>query len=1137
MLRFNIEASSIQVNNKIPCLAISGWCFSYRSNGNVELQVRCDHKVILEFATDIIRKDVEACFPNEITKLTCGFDCLVSLSKKFKTVDVYSAGDDEILASFTEEDVVKMDPDWRLKLACSGDKKGCQVDYWGVTKKVLRVIRRENLFSLSKWSLLLRKSKDEFFRLKHLRNNKGNDQNQLSMIDVFIEKNKIQPHMRKTLQTAAIGFDYQPMISLIMPVYNVNAQYLTEAIASVKAQIYPNWELCIADDASTKQETKDVLAVQTDLRIKIFYRAENGHICKASNDAANQATGEFIALMDNDDLLAPQALFEYVRLLQSNPQADVIYSDEDKIGDNGKHYDLHFKPDWSPTLLLGYNYINHLTCIRRSLFEEVGRFRPGYEGAQDYDLLLRVTEKTDSVFHIPKVLYHWRAIPGSTALAANEKSIVGVSANKILMEALKRRNISASVYQPEFARKLSVPVQQLDFDNDGPSVDIIIPILDKADILKTCINSIIKKTTYKNYHIIVINNDSKEVVTLKYLENLKKKGVQVEHISNNNEGFSFSRINNLAVSKSRSDLVLFLNNDTEIIEPQWLSRMVGYIQLPDIGVTGARLIYPNDSIQHAGVLLGMGGGFIPNHAFCRMDKEQAGYFFLPGTSRECSAVTGACLLTRRETFDMVGGFDEKEFAISLNDIDLCMKIQQHGKKVVYVAGAELYHHESLTRDRNDDPAELANFRDKYGATSDRYYSPNFSRNENYVVSPECTLDYSEFLEKKLKVIFFTHNLNYEGAPNILFEVAKGLKSKGVIESVIASPCGGPQYEQLIESGMQVDIINVRKEGNILSDWMSEDDIEQAVRILSAYFQKEKPDVVVTNVINTFFAVEAAKRLNIPTVWWIHESYDATAMLKNLQPLSLPRAEKAFKDAGSVLFVSQDTSNLYSRYNDGFQFKVIYNSLDAKKISISVTEEAKRLARKRLNVINGKKVIISVGTVCNRKDQGTLVESVKILAKTRTDFVLFLVGYRDSLAYGNYLKRQIEENKLMKFVKLIPETEDVATYYHAADMFAFSSTNESYSLTILEAMAYGLPIITTRCFGVAEQVRFNVNALEVNFGDAKHFAHSMTVFLDDDDKCRLWGRNSREIMRYMQTKQEMLEKHQNLIFAQFQKGMS
>jgi len=1134
-IRFNLEGLFFESH----ILTISGWCFSPNSKTPLRLQLQDGEQSIGSFLCNQPRTDVHVFFSRKkvfnSSLPLCGFEQKIEIPHTTTSINLVEISSGKIIKKIA---LYRFKPEksvWMVSGDTSGGHLRALQQIYG---KARRVVRWSNVLSPRSWKIWMIYAREEF-RLRGLQGNSTAFAPPSAILPgaAFVEKNKIHPHVRSLLESSLPVFSYRPTISLLMPVYNVAPQLLHEAIASVKEQIYPHWELCIADDASTRADTLEALCrYEGEERIRIVRRSENGHICQATNNAADMANGEFIALLDNDDLLAPHALFEIVRLLQRHPEADLIYTDEDKVDMEGRHYDLHFKPKWSPVLLLGYNYINHLTCIRRALFEDVGRFRPGYEGAQDYDLLMRITERTNRVFHIPKILYHWRAVPGSTAFHATEKSIVSTSAETILSEALERRQLPATAYRPEFAQVLKVPVQQLNWPDEGASVEIIIPTYNQAKVLKVCLDSIRRLTTYRNYRIMVVDNGSDNQEAISYLSRLQtESGVRVERIPNDSKGFSFSRINNLAVERSEAELLLFLNNDTEVIEPRWLSRMVGYLSLPGVGAVGARLLYPNGTVQHAGVVLGMGGGFIPGHAFCRLPKEMPGYFFLPGTAHEVSAVTGACLLTRRWDFLRVGGFDQNDFSISLNDVDLCLKLSGEELRTLYVPGAELIHHESLSRIPDDDPAELATFRHKHKGVSDPFYGPNLSRENSYTIRPECSLDYGDFLQRPLKVVFFSHNLNMEGAPNILMSVARGVKALGRIEPVIVAPCDGPARKVLEAENITVRIIKLRDEENILRAWLDLKELKKAVDVCVDFLVTEQPDVVVTNVLNTFFMVEAAHRLALPTIWWLHESYDHALMLQNLYYTAMPMCEGAFAKATRVLFVSKDTAGMYSRYNSKLNFLVIHNSLDAESNNVATDDNARKGARKKLGVKENQNVLISVGTICDRKDQGTIVEAVRLLAQERDDFICYLVGYRDSLAYATDLAHRIEKFNLGQKVILVPETRDVASYYLAADIFLFSSLNESYSITILEAMAFGLPIITTKCYGISEQVRFGKNALRFNFRDARGLAANIRTMMDDVPMRKQFGRNSREVLSYQQSYAEMLERHEELILGAYMYG--
>lgn len=533
-------------------------------------------------------------------------------------------------------------------------------------------------------------------------------------------------------------FSYKPKISIVMPVYNVSPKWLIKAIESVRNQIYPYWELCIADDGSTDKKIHKTLSYygKIDYRIKITYLKKNLGISGASNKALALATGEYVALLDHDDELTPNALFEYVRILNQRPDIDMFYSDEDKKEMDGRRVEPYLKCDFSLDLLLSTNYVCHFCMYRRSILNDIGGFRIGYEGSQDYDLVLRVIERTDPkrIVHVPKILYHWRKIPGSAAAVVDAKSYAFVSAKKALTDYLTRNHIDGHVEDGILTGTYRVrrTIKQKE------KVSIIIPFRDQVHFLKNCIHSIFQKTDYPNYEIILVNNKSSCPETYQYLDEITSIDA-IKLLSYDNE-FNFSAINNYAVTYATGRYILLLNNDTEVISPGWLASMVEHAQRKEVGAVGAKLLYPDRSIQHAGVVMGIG---IASHAFGHLPPHDNGYCGLVNLIRNYCAVTGACMMTRKEVYQELGGLDEKRLTIAYNDVDFCLKAIEKGYLVVYTPYAELYHHESVSRG-NDNEAELhiknpekyarVIAEREYMATkwkkyidNDPYYNPNLTR--------------------------------------------------------------------------------------------------------------------------------------------------------------------------------------------------------------------------------------------------------------------------------------------------------------------------------------------------------------------------------------------------------------------------
>ena len=507
---------------------------------------------------------------------------------------------------------------------------------------------------------------------------------------------------------------YEPLISVIVPVYNVKAKYLEACIESVLNQSYENFELCLVDDASTLEETLKVLQKYEDNpKIKIKHRKSNGHISRASNDALEMATGAFIALLDNDDLLAKDALYEVAKTLNTDRKLDLIYSDEDKIDENNGRCYPHFKPDFSPDTLLSLNYICHLVVARTKLVREIGGFTIGLEGAQDHDLLLRLTEKTNKIYHIPKILYHWRMIAGSTAQKLDNKDYASDKGKLAIEAALKRRKLEADVVKDEVSTYYQVFYRL----KKEPLVSIIIPTKDYADVTEKCLASIYEKTTYKNFEILLVNNRSEKEETFQLFAKYQKAHKNF-HVIDADTDFNYSKINNFAVKQAKGEVIVLLNNDTEIISPNWLTTMVGYAILPHVGAVGAKLLYPDNTIQHGGVVLGLGG--VAGHTYLGESREALGLYGRLRVPYDYGAVTAACLCVEKKKFEEVKGLEEKGLTVAFNDIDFNMKLLDKGYYNVMLPMVELYHYESKSRGMDTSPEKKARFEKEVHFMQDKW---------------------------------------------------------------------------------------------------------------------------------------------------------------------------------------------------------------------------------------------------------------------------------------------------------------------------------------------------------------------------------------------------------------------------------
>ena len=524
-----------------------------------------------------------------------------------------------------------------------------------------------------------------------------------------------------------------PRISILLPVYNPDLELLEKAIESVRRQLYSNWELCIADDASTDPAVRPFLerTAQRDARIKLVVRKINGHISAASNSALTLATGEWCALLDQDDELTEHALALVACEIIAHPEARLIYSDEDKIDTAGARSSPFFKPDWNPELFHGQNFINHLGVYETALLREIGGFREGYEGSQDYDLALRCVDriKSSQVRHVPRVLYHWRAAPGSLAELPDAKPYAREAARRALHDHLIRAKKSGRVEPcPENNESHRIIY---DLPEPLPLVSVIIATRDRLPLLRRCLETLRRQTDYAPIELVIVDNNSVEQETLDYLGELQRTGAAI--VVRDEQKFNFSRLNNLGAARASGEILAFLNNDIEITDAGWLREMVSHAAQTEVGVVGARLWYGNGSLQHGGVVLGLGG--VAGHAYHRIPRGHPGYFNGAWLQRNCSAVTAACMLTRRSVFEALNGFDESNLGINFNDVDYCLRVRARGLQVVWTPYSDLIHHESASRGHHEDPAEQAQFRREADFMQARYaeallrdpcYNPNLT---------------------------------------------------------------------------------------------------------------------------------------------------------------------------------------------------------------------------------------------------------------------------------------------------------------------------------------------------------------------------------------------------------------------------
>lgn len=539
--------------------------------------------------------------------------------------------------------------------------------------------------------------------------------------DVKEDELKVQ---RKT------SFEYSPKFSIVIPLYDTKPLYLRELIESIQAQTYSKWELCLADGTGEDTPLKEIIDsyVKNDARIKYEILSENKGISENTNAAIRMATGEYLVLADHDDIVPANALFECAKVLNEDATIDVIYSDEDKIDMDGKKYfEPHFKSDFNIDLLCSMNYICHLFVVKKSIIDKVGMLRSEFDGAQDHDFILRCCEVARNIRHIPKILYHWRCHINSTAANPDSKLYAFEAGRKAVEEHYKRIGVPTTVEHAEFYGMFRTKYQW----EEKPLISIIIPNKDHIKDLKVIMDSIDQKSTYRNYEFVIVENNSTETETFEFYKEIEDR--DNVHVLYYDGTFNYSRINNFGAASAKGEYFLLLNNDTELISPDGLETMLHICMREDVGIVGAKLCYDDDTIQHAGVVLGFGG--MAGHAFIGSSRYDVGYANRIACTQDLSAVTAACLMVKREIYEQVGGLTE-EFQVAFNDIDFCMKVRALDKLVVYTPYAELYHYESKSRGMEDTPekverfnSEVARFIEKWNKElmdGDPYYNPNLT---------------------------------------------------------------------------------------------------------------------------------------------------------------------------------------------------------------------------------------------------------------------------------------------------------------------------------------------------------------------------------------------------------------------------
>jgi GT2 family glycosyltransferase/glycosyltransferase involved in cell wall biosynthesis len=907
-------------------------------------------------------------------------------------------------------------------------------------------------------------------------------------------------------------FSYRPLISLVMPVYNPPLAILRETLNSVLMQTYDGWELCIANGSSVPgvKTLLDEFALQDD-RILVSHLAGNLGISGNSNEALGMARGEFVALLDHDDALAPNMLYEVVGLLNKHAQADIIYFDEDKVlEDKNVRTDPFFKPDWSPHLLLSVNYLTH-AVFRRDLVLEVGGFNSTMDGAQDWDLAFRCTEKTNHIFHIPKILYHWRKMQTSTAQAVETAKPWAYEAQVHAVQAHLQR-----VGEQGAKVILSDNLIRILWPHSGRKVSIIIPTKNKADLLMACLSSILELTAYPDYEIILVDNDSNDASIMHYYKLLQAEP-RVKIVPNPG-AFNYSAANNLGAKHATGDVLLFLNNDTQVVDADWLDELVAWAERPNVGIVGAKLVRPDGTIQHAGIIMGMIGHCA--HVFDGGSENVFTPFGLPEWYRDYKAVTGACMMMRRDVHEQLGPFDET-YIIGYSDIEMCLRAIEAQYTVIYTPFARLLHHEGASRGLFVSPSDVLRVTAQmwpYIESGDAYYNPNLTyanrvptlvqadeeNNEGRLIAllealgvvkkvesgrlaaysaatsgfitPWVKPAASLALEPRhdYRLMFVTHDLSLSGAPIVLAMLAQYLTSVG-FDVTVYSPTEGPLREKFQQVGIEVVVVS-----DLLTDAL------RASEIVTRY------DGVVANTIMTWQVIHAARAFQKPSLWWIHESMHGIDWASREHVVAT-----AFSETSAVVFATQTTADLYRSILRGSDYFIIPYGVD-------MTEGISDEVRVDIPKPPGKFCVVHAGSVEPRKGQDVLLDAVLALPReVKRDMVVYFLGRVLDQGYYAKLKQLVQQEACVQFVGEV-SYERFLRYLEIADTFVLTSRDEVLPMTLLTAMGYGKPIISTTVGGVAEVIENGVHGLLIQSEDVIALKNGLVRLVKSPDLARRLG---------------------------------
>ncbi|MCP5531049.1 MAG: glycosyltransferase [Opitutaceae bacterium] len=907
---------------------------------------------------------------------------------------------------------------------------------------------------------------------------KSNDQ-----YKAWCKADRITPRLREHMEKMSrqLVAANVPRISVIVDTRECDHAQLTRLSESITSQLYPQWDAWFVGTASPLSDER--------LRHESIHGRKD--VVRAFQTALDKCQGQLVTLVPGNSRLSPDALLEVAHRVSKDPDLELVYTDEDRVDADGHRSEPNFKPDWSPTLLLSGLYPGALSVIPRKRLIENGGFREGFDAVLWHDVLLRVCAAlpSEKVAHLPIVAHHgWAGTGRGTDLAHPSYE----QGRRALADAATRLKWPATSFLPEVGHHRRERFHQLRWDKNPssqPSVTIVIPTRDHLHLLQECVELIEETVDWSRTRLVIVDDHSRDADAVHYLERIQRRtDIQciVARLPDPSAPFNYSKLVNAALPHIETPLVLHLNNDVNALEPGWLEEMTAWFTFADVGVVGAKLIYPDRSLNHTGIVIGPHGG-LADTPFAKVPEDEVPLAWHAAT-REVSAVTGACLLTRTDLYRQLGGFDETDFGVAYNDVDYCLRARAAGYRVLYTPQAKLMHWGSATRGVTFNETEHIAFVRSYPAYRDPYLSPHWQLDGSRLSSTQAGPDRSH-LGSPPRMLLLTHNLNLEGAPLFLLEYATYMGREAGFQLEVISAQEGPLREQFTALGASLTLVDTAP----IFGSADAEIFHAQISDIAHRIDWDKIDLVVCNTLQCFWGIHLASSANKPSLLYIHESTSIFRFFEEKMPLALHgMVAQALADSTRSLFLCQATRAYYEDCNLRDNFRIVPSWINLPAIDTYRSAHPRAALRERMGYAEDDIVIANIGTICERKGQHIFIRAIRHFLRQGHPgkFRFVMVGARPGI-YLDLLVRDIKHLGIEEHITLIPETRAVFDHFISADMFVCTSYEESFPRVVMEAMAFRTPIISTDVHGIAEMIGQRQQGYLVKPGD--HLALSKMMW--------------------------------------------